>query len=400
MRHDLRAERPATVPPPVKEYAARAAAARPAARPARPGRLRDRRAGRRAPRRRSRSTRRSSAACCSSAPAWCAPRSAEGSALLFRASGSAGARFPLEVYASTRGVAGVPDGVHWYDPVEHALVQVGPGGRRGRPRRWSSPACRGGRGGATPSAAGATSTGTAGTLLSQLSAAAASAGLAPRLRSLFPDAAVRGAGRRGRRARVPAGAADASATASRRSGPTGPATRGRAAAGRVPAVHARRSAPASGTSSGRRGRRPRRWRTSRRRDSLDEVVLRRGSQRLMDRSPTLAARTLLEWPMAAALRGVDVPHWVVVHGVDDVAPGRLPVARPGDAAARRRPARRAARGSAWTRRSRPTPRTSSSPPRRCRRSTTAATATPSSPPGWSRAGCTWRRTPWVRARPG
>src|SRR4051812_16574153 len=31
---------------------------------------------------------------------------------LFRASGSAGGRFPLEVYASTRGVAGVPDGVH------------------------------------------------------------------------------------------------------------------------------------------------------------------------------------------------------------------------------------------------------------------------------------------------
>ena len=46
--------------------------------------------------------------------------------LLFRASGSAGGRFPLEVYACTRGVDGVPDGVHWYDPVEHALIQVGP----------------------------------------------------------------------------------------------------------------------------------------------------------------------------------------------------------------------------------------------------------------------------------
>ena len=51
--------------------------------------------------------------------------------------GSAGARFPLEVYASTRGVDGVPDGVHWYDPVEHALVQVGPAadGRRHDARR-------------------------------------------------------------------------------------------------------------------------------------------------------------------------------------------------------------------------------------------------------------------------
>ena len=31
-----------------------------------------------------------------------------GRRILFRASGSAGARFPLEIYASTRGVAGVP----------------------------------------------------------------------------------------------------------------------------------------------------------------------------------------------------------------------------------------------------------------------------------------------------
>jgi hypothetical protein len=48
----------------------------------------------------------------------------------FRASGSAGARFPMEVYASTRGVAGVPDGVHWYDPDRHALVRIGPAAGR------------------------------------------------------------------------------------------------------------------------------------------------------------------------------------------------------------------------------------------------------------------------------
>ena len=34
--------------------------------------------------------------------------------------GSAGGRFPLEVYLSSRGVAGLPDGVHWYDPIGHA----------------------------------------------------------------------------------------------------------------------------------------------------------------------------------------------------------------------------------------------------------------------------------------
>jgi hypothetical protein len=113
-----------------------------------------------------------------------------GRRILFRASGSAGARFPLEVYASTRGVAGVPDGVHWYDAAHHALVQVGPAatgavttlvvsgipwrtGWRYAERGWRHLYWDG------------------GTLLSQLSAAAASAGLAPRLRALFPDAAVR-----------------------------------------------------------------------------------------------------------------------------------------------------------------------------------------------------------------
>ena len=55
--------------------------------------------------------------------------------------------------------------------------------------------------------------------------------------------------------------------------------------------------------------------------------------------------------MAAAMRGIDVPHWVAVHGVDDVAPGLYRWPDLSIAAAERRPARRAASGSAWTRRS-------------------------------------------------
>src|SRR3954454_22456767 len=40
--------------------------------------------------------------------------------LLLRAAGSAGGRFPYELYVAAR------DGVHWYDPVGHELVQVAP----------------------------------------------------------------------------------------------------------------------------------------------------------------------------------------------------------------------------------------------------------------------------------
>src|SRR2546429_31536 len=49
-----------------------------------------------------------------------------GRPFLFRAAGSAGGRFPLELYVSARGVDGLEDGVHWYDPAGHALLRVGP----------------------------------------------------------------------------------------------------------------------------------------------------------------------------------------------------------------------------------------------------------------------------------
>jgi len=40
----------------------------------------------------------------------------------------------------------------------------------------------------------------------------------------------------------------------------------------------------------------------------------------MDRSRSVP-REVLEWPLAAALRGITVPHWVAVHAVDGVEPG-------------------------------------------------------------------------------
>jgi hypothetical protein len=237
--------------------------------------------------------------------------------ILFRAAGSAGARYPFELYASTRDVTGVLDGVHWYDPVGHALVQVGPpaGGETttlvvtGVPWRtgWRY-AERGWRHIYWDT----------GTLLSQLSAAADSSGLRPRLRTMFPDASVRGlVGADGIHEypvallslgdRHPAVA------------PSGPATSGTLPPVELPLCTAAQRA-------GERAELGAPWPQAPALQaipdspSLDEVILRRGSQRLMDRSATLP-RQLLEWPMRAALRGIDVPHWVVVHGVDGVAPG-------------------------------------------------------------------------------
>ncbi len=79
---------------------------------------------------------------------------------LFRAAGSAGGRFPLELYVAVPDGTALPAGVHWYDPQDHALVQVGPDARRRRRPRWSSPASRGAPAGATASGGTGTCTGT------------------------------------------------------------------------------------------------------------------------------------------------------------------------------------------------------------------------------------------------
>lgn len=237
--------------------------------------------------------------------------------ILFRAAGSAGARFPLEVYASTRGVEGVPDGVHWYDPVEHALVQVGPvaGGAAstlvvtGVPWRtgWRY-AERGWR----------HLYWDAGTALSQLIAAADSVGAGPRLQTRFADTAIAGlVGADGVHefplALLVLGDGESATQAS------GPATPGFLPEVEFPlCTQAQRAGDSDEPGPA--------WPVGPvlaevpESPMLDEVILRRGSQRLMDRNVKLPRR-LLDWPMRAAMRGIEVPHWVVVHGVEDTVPG-------------------------------------------------------------------------------
>ena len=106
------------------------------------------------------------------------------------AAGSAGGRFPLEVYVAVpEGSEQLPPGVHWYHPEEHALIGIAPPPSTGAPAivvtgvPW--------RTGWRYRERGYRHTyWDSGTMLSQLLAAADSAGLAASLYSRFPDRAV------------------------------------------------------------------------------------------------------------------------------------------------------------------------------------------------------------------
>ena len=128
---------------------------------------------------------------------------------------------------------------------------------------------------------------------------------------------------------------------------------------------------------------------------LDTVILRRGSTRRMDATKTVPRETLA-FSLAAALRGIDVAHFVAVHGVDGVAPGlyRWPEPlREGDLREELlrvcwdqdlgRDAAFVVIGAADLEAHR----------------ATATTATPSWPRGSSRAACTWPPTRSAPARP-
>ncbi|HJQ03052.1 MAG TPA: SagB/ThcOx family dehydrogenase [Jatrophihabitans sp.] len=242
----------------------------------------------------------------------------------FRAAGSAGARFPLEVYVAVPdGTAetALPAGVHWYDPAEHALVQVGP------PPAGSAPAL--------------VVTGVpwrtgwryrergfrhiywdAGTLLAQQLALAESAGLAPRLYSRFPDGELSGlVGADGVHefpvAVLVLGAVQPELVA------TGPAAAGQldGAPLEFPLVTSTQHAgDLAGWGSAWPAGEPVDTGSLDTAETLDALVLRRGSQRRMDPAGSVPL-ALLRDSLTVALRGIDLPHWVVVHAVDGLEPG-------------------------------------------------------------------------------
>jgi SagB-type dehydrogenase family enzyme len=245
----------------------------------------------------------------------------DGRRFLFRAAGSAGARFPLELYVSARGVAGLEDGLYWFDAPGHALLRVGPvpdgeattlvvtgipwrtGWRyaeRGfRHIYWDS-----------------------GTMLAQTLAVAEDAGLEPRLRTVFPDGEVtRLVGADGVHefpvALVTFGDGEPTIR------PTGPAATGavdRQAPLEFPLVAATQHAgdgdrlgepwPVGAPLAGEPPPSP----------GLEDVILTRGSTRTFDPGAQVS-RNVFEWSLAAALRGSRIPHFVVVHGVGGIEPG-------------------------------------------------------------------------------
>ncbi|MDA0182843.1 hypothetical protein OJ997_21200 [Solirubrobacter phytolaccae] len=225
---------------------------------------------------------------------------------LFRAAGSAGGRFPLELYVSGA------DGVRWYDPEAHALVRIAPaaGGEAttviltGVPWRtaWRY-AERGFR----------HLYWDAGTMLAQTLALAPGA----RLHTRFDDAAVtRLVGADGVH-EFPLALVTLEDGAPRLD------PGGAAATGAVD--HTPRELPLitqtqrAGDGTGALGE-PWPAAPPLPTDDLEGVILKRGSTRRMDASATVS-KAHFEAALEYALTSVREPHFIAVHGVDDVEPG-------------------------------------------------------------------------------
>jgi hypothetical protein len=239
---------------------------------------------------------------------------------LFRAAGSAGGRFPLEVYVAVPDGNAVPAGVHWYHPQDHALVQVGPPppgetptlvvtgvpwrtGWRYRERGYRHVYWD------------------AGTMLGQLVAVAESAGLSASLYSRYPDAAVAGLVGADGVHEWPV------AVVALGDGPPSIDADGAAVAGEVDRAPMEFPLVTAAQRAGDRDALGPPWERGAPvvvpvlgREPIETVVLARGSQRRMDPTRGLPGSTLRA-SMLAALRGVDLPHRFVGHDVEGFPPG-------------------------------------------------------------------------------
>jgi hypothetical protein len=239
---------------------------------------------------------------------------------LFRAAGSAGGRFPLEVYVAVPDGVEVPAGVHWYDPHDHGLVRIAPPPRGGAPALvitgvpWRTGWRYRERGYRHVYW-------DAGTMLSQVLAVADSAGLTASLFSRFPDAAVA--------ALVGADSVQEwpVAVVALGSGPPALDASGPAAGGDVDAAPLEFPLETAAQRAGDRDTLGPPWQRGAPVDApvsgsqpIEDVVLARGSQRRMDPARGLPESTL-RTSLRAALRGVSLPHRAVIHDVDGVAPG-------------------------------------------------------------------------------
>ncbi len=240
---------------------------------------------------------------------------------LFRAAGSAGGRFPLELYVAVPvGTSDLPPGVHWYHPEAHALARIGP------PPEGEAPVI--------------VTTGVpwrtgwryrergfrhvywdAGTMLAQLLGVADSAGHAARLHTRFPDAAVAGLIGADRVHEWPV------AVVALGDGTPALEATGDAVAGEVDVAPLEFPLVTDAQWAGELAVLGRSWDRGtpvdvpgEGSDPLETVVLARGSQRRMDPNRGLPEHTL-RTSMLAAMRGVDVPHFVVVHDVEGLEPG-------------------------------------------------------------------------------
>jgi len=238
----------------------------------------------------------------------------------FRAAGSAGGRFPLELYVAVPEGSALPVGVHWYHPRDHALLQVGPPPRGGVPTviitgvPWRTGWRYRERGYRHVYW-------DAGTMLSQLLALADSAGVRPFLFTRFPDADVASLVGADRVHEWPA-AMVALGDAAPAIEATGPAVAGEVDAAPIEfplATAAQRAGDLDtlGQAWDRGAPAPAPIEMS---HPVDTVVLARGSTKLLDQTQGLPEE-VLRTSMLAAMRGVDVPHFVVVHDVDGLAPG-------------------------------------------------------------------------------